>query len=281
MIDVPNRQPPDRQTSQNMMTIDVEDWYHCIDQEPAHWSQYEDRVIDPVRELLEIFAATNTTATFFVLGHVAEAFPDLVREIHDQGHEIATHGTFHRFVYRQSPAEFEDDVRRSIEFLTSITGSPIRGYRAPYFSITKKAPWALPVLEKLNIQYDSSIHPVLNHRYGIPDAPRLPYRTDEGLTEVPVTTYPLGFAKIPCGGGVYFRVYPYSLIRRMFSRLRRQKEPIVFYLHPWELDDGHPRIRMPMSLKVRHYWGLDKTADKLTRLCRDFSFTSVEEALQL
>ena len=263
----------------NMMTIDVEDWYHCIDQDPRRWFQYEARIAAPVRQLLEIFARTQTRATFFVLGQVAEGFADLVREIYDEGHEIATHGYEHRFIYRQSPEEFASDVRRSMDLLASIIGAPVRGYRAPYFSITRKSLWALPVLQQLGIQYDSSIHPVLNHRYGIAAAPRLPHRTEAGILEVPVTTYPVGPLNLPCGGGVYFRIQPYWLVRQFFERLQRRGEPIVFYLHPWELDHGQPQLQMPWSLRVRHYWGLEKTAGKLAQLCRDFPFASIQQAL--
>ena len=264
----------------NMMTIDVEDWYHCLDQDPRRWSRYEARIGAPVRQLLEIFARTQTRATFFVLGQVAEGFGELVREIHAAGHEVATHGYEHRFIYRQRPDEFAADVRRSIDLLAAITGVPVRSYRAPYFSITQKSLWALPVLQELGIQCDSSIHPVLNHRYGIARAPRLPHRTAAVVLEVPVTTYPIaGPINLPCGGGVYFRVQPYWLVRRLFARLQRRGEPLVFYLHPWELDYGQPRIQLPWSLRVRHYWGLEKTAGKLERLCRDFPFTSIQEAL--
>jgi polysaccharide deacetylase family protein (PEP-CTERM system associated) len=260
------------------MTIDVEDWYHCIDHDPANWSRYEDRIVDPVRRLLEIFDTTDTLATFFVLGHVADAFPNLIREIHDQGHEIATHGSEHRFVYGQTPEEFEADVSRSMSRLYEITGVRVRGYRAPFFSITRRSLWALPVLKKLRIEYDSSIFPVLNHRYGIPDAPRLPHQTENGLTEIPVSTFPIGRTNVPCGGGVYFRALPLSITMRCYERLARRNEPIVFYLHPWEIDADHPRIPMPATLRVRHYWGLAKTAAKLTRLCSEFPFTSVQHA---
>lgn len=261
----------------NVMTIDLEDWYHCLDENPANWQKYEDRVVFAVCQLLQILKNTGTRATFFVLGHIAESHPDLVLEIHRAGHEIASHGYDHRFVYQQSPAEFEADVRRSISLLASIIDQPICGYRAPYFSITKESLWALPILHKLGLVYDSSIFPVLNHRYGIPGAPRVPHKTNEGLIELPPSTYPLARMNVPCGGGAYFRFLPYGLVRKLFRRLNDRGEVIVFYLHPWELDAQQPRLPLPAALRFRHYWGLDKTAEKLSRLLRDFRFGSVKE----
>ena len=271
------------QTSlKNALTIDVEDWYHCLDQEPANWSRYQDRIVAPVRELLELFEAASTKATFFVLGHVAERHPELIREIHDAGHEIASHGCEHRFIYNQTPEAFEADVGRSVRLLREITGADtIAGYRAPYFSITSKSLWALPILRKLGFAYDSSVFPVVNHRYGIPGAPRLPHETSEGLIEVPPSTFPLGKMDLPCAGGVYFRVLPLRMLAGMFSRLNARGERVIFYLHPWEIDDGQPRIKLPPFLRVRHYWGLRRCTGKLRRLLSEFRFAPVREVLGL
>jgi polysaccharide deacetylase family protein (PEP-CTERM system associated) len=263
------------------MSIDLEDWYHCLQPDPARWGDYEDRVERPVRQLLEIFADTGTRVTFFVLGHVAERHSELIQEIHEQGHEIASHGYSHDFVYRQSAEEFVDDLRKSLRILNSIVSEPVLGYRAPYFSITKDSLWALDALSRLGLAYDSSIFPVWNHRYGIPEAPRLPHRTLGGIMEVPLSCYPLGNFNVPCAGGVYFRILRYELIQGMFRRLVDRGEPIVFYLHPWEIDPDQPRIDLPMGLRLRHYWDLDGTAEKLRRLLRDFSFGSMKELLQL
>ncbi|HYJ78475.1 MAG TPA: polysaccharide deacetylase family protein, partial [Longimicrobiaceae bacterium] len=165
----------------NILTIDVEDWYHPLDEDPANWARYEDRIVLATRRVLQVLADNDTHATFFVLGHVADRHHELVREIHRAGHEVGCHGYEHRFVYRQTPAEFESDVGRAARLLSSITGEPVVSYRAPYFSITKKSLWALPILRDLGFKYDSSVFPVHNHRYGIPDAPRLPFTTDEGI----------------------------------------------------------------------------------------------------
>ena len=265
----------------NSLSCDVEDWYHPLDPEPSRWDRYEDRIIGSTQRILEILDAAKTRATFFVLGYVAMRHPKLVVEIDAAGHEVASHGMFHRFVYQQTPDEFESDVAQSLDLLQSITGKSVVGYRAPYFSITKESLWALPILKKLGIRYDSSVFPVFNHRYGIPGACRTTHTTEAGLIEVPLATYPIGRLNIPCGGGVYFRVIPYRLIRRWFRRLGERGEQVVFYLHPWECDPGHPVLPVTWSLRVRHYWALDKTATKLARLVREFEFAPIRETLGL
>lgn len=278
---VPEPSPQSTTPGPHAMSIDVEDWYHPLDQEPANWGRYEHRIVASTRAVLDIFARTGTRATFFVLGHVAEREPRLVEEIRAAGHEIASHGTEHRFIYKQTPDQFEADVRRSVDTLRAITGESVAGYRAPYFSITKDSLWALPILKRLGFIYDSSVHPVHNHRYGIPDAPRLPHPVDAGLTEVPISTFPLPRINLPFAGGVYFRAFPWPMIRRLCRTLAARGERIVFYLHPWEIDADHPRIPLPASLRLRHYLSLDKTAPKLERLCREFRFTTIREALAL
>jgi polysaccharide deacetylase family protein (PEP-CTERM system associated) len=263
----------------NILTIDLEDWYHCLDEDPANWCLYEDRVVLAARRVLKILSANDTRATFFVLGHVAERHPELIREIQRAGHEVGCHGYEHKFAYRQTPAEFESDVGRAARLLSSITGEPVLSYRAPYFSITRKSLWALPVLRDLGFKYDSSVFPVHNHRYGIPGAPRLPFTTDEGIVEVPVSTFPLARVHLPFAGGVYFRFFSYGFVRGMCRRLNARGESVVFYLHPWEVDEEQPRIRLPPALKLRHYWGLAHTAGKLDRLLKEFRFGPVREVL--
>jgi len=256
----------------NRLSFDVEDWYHSLDPEPDNWRRYESRVEGSTRLILDLLEAARVRATFFVLGDVARLHPALVREIHARGHEVASHGMEHRFVYRQTPAEFRADVGASLDLLGSLTGAAVRGYRAPYFSITQASLWALPILSELGVRYDSSIFPVINHRYGIPGAPRTPHRVDGGLLEVPVATLRIGRVNVPCGGGVYFRILPYPLLRAALRALNRRGEEFVFYLHPWECDPGQPRISAPAALRVRHYWGLARTAEKLRRLLDDFPF---------
>ncbi len=263
----------------NALTIDVEDWYHCLEPDPAQWHRFEDRITGAVRRTLDVLEPSGTKATFFVLGHVADRHPELVAELHALGHEIASHGQEHRFVYQQTPAEFESDVSRNVSTLSAIIGAPVRGYRAPCFSITRQSLWALPILKKLGMAYDSSIFPVVNHRYGIPDAPRFAYDALEGLREWPVSTFRLAGINLPFAGGAYFRLLPYALVRGMFKRLNDRGEPVMFYLHPWELDPGHPRIPLPVALRFRHYHGLAKTAGRLGRLIDEFPFSTVRAIL--
>jgi polysaccharide deacetylase family protein (PEP-CTERM system associated) len=261
------------------MSIDVEDWYHSLDPDPANWPAYDHRILASTRKMLDILARTGTRATFFILGPVAEREPGLVAEIHRAGHEIGSHGSEHRMVYGQSPAEFEADVRRSVAALEAATGVAPRGYRAPCFSITKRSLWALDILKGLGFTYDSSIHPVHNPRYGIARAPRLPHLAAPGLIEVPISTFPLGSLNLPCAGGVYFRALPWFLLKRMFRRLEARGERIIFYFHPWELDPGQPRIAAPWPLRMRHYHALGRSAAKFERLCRTFRFGTISEAV--
>ncbi len=263
----------------HVLTFDVEDWYHPLDPEPAHWPGYEDRVSTSTRRLLEILDEAATRATFFILGDVAERHPELVVEIHEAGHEVASHGHHHRFVYRQTPAAFEADVRRSLEHLSGLVPQPILGYRAPCFSITEASRWALPVLRRLGLRYDASIFPAYNHRYGVPGAPRTIHPLPEGLVEMPPATYRRLGVNVPCGGGAYFRLLPYGLTRRMLRRIEDAGEAIVFYLHPWEVDPEQPRLGAPAPLRLRHYAALDRTADRLRALLREFRFGPARDVL--
>jgi polysaccharide deacetylase family protein (PEP-CTERM system associated) len=261
----------------NALTIDIEDWYHCVDRDPANWHRYEDRVDIAMRQTLDVLDQMNVKATFFVLGHVAEHHSDIIAELDEAGHEIGSHGQEHRFVYRQTPDEFRTDVAASKRLLDSIVSGSVRGYRAPYFSITRQSQWALPILRELGFDYDSSVFPAWNHRYGISDAPRLPYDHASGVREWPISVCPIGRMRVPFAGGFYFRFWPYRLISKMIERANNRAEPVMFYLHPWELDPSQPRITMPIGLRWRHYLALDKTADKLRMLLRDFSFKPIRD----
>ncbi len=261
----------------NILTIDVEEWHHGLDVDPACTQQFAPRVPDQVHHLLKLLNAAQTRATFFVLGSVAAVYPDLVHTIECAGHEIASHGYDHTFVYNLTVDDFEADVVRSLAALQPLIDQPVRGYRAPYFSITKMSCWALPILRKLGFEYDSSVFPVINHRYGIPGAPRGPHSIIDGLLEFPPATYRLGGVNVPCGGGAYFRIWPYALTRWFFRRLNASGQPVIFYLHPWELDPGQPDIQSDLtgSVKFTHYWNLASTETRLIRLLRDFRFGPV------
>jgi polysaccharide deacetylase family protein (PEP-CTERM system associated) len=246
----------------NILTIDVEDWYHGL-VPIREWRSCEDRIVDSTRRILDIVDEAGARATFFVLGDVADTHPELVQEIAQRGHEVATHGYHHQLVYRQSRDEFERDVARSLASLRAAVSQPVVAYRAPFFSIVRESRWALDVLAALGLRFDSSVFPVHNYRYGIPDARREPYREPNGIVEVPPSTLRLGGMNVPVGGGVYFRMLPFSFLRRAYRAVNREGLPVVFYLHPWEIDPGHPRIRLSPGLRWRHYYGLDQTASRL------------------
>jgi polysaccharide deacetylase family protein (PEP-CTERM system associated) len=273
-----------------VFSVDVEDWYQGLEIDIDHWAAFQPRIRQGLNVLLELLDGVGARATFFVLGYQAERTPDLVRDLAARGHEIGSHGWSHRFVYRQRPDEFRHELRRSIDLLRQLSGQRVVGYRAPYFSITGEALWALDVLVEEGILYDSSIFPTLNYRYGIAGASRHPgwIRTASGarLFEVPLSTVRLPHARsrgglnVPLGGGGYFRLYPYSLTQALTRHLHRQEaQGLIFYVHPWEYDPGHPRVPMPRLVpRITHYLNLASTASKTERLLRDFSFTTMSEA---
>jgi polysaccharide deacetylase family protein (PEP-CTERM system associated) len=266
----------------NALTIDFEDWYQGLEIPHTEWSGYEDRVVPAGRRVLKLLAENGTRATFFVLGYVAEQHPEIVREIAEAGHEIGTHGYSHTLIYQQTPELFRREMDRTIKLLQDLAGQPVLGHRAPFFSITRESLWALEVLGELGIRYDSSIFPVLNYRYGIEDAPRWPYAVTAGereIIEFPISTLQLFGRNVPIAGGAYFRIYPYAFTRRAFKSVNGKGYPVVFYVHPWELDPDHPRIPLPRRISLTHYFNLGKTERRLRRLLADFSFAPMKEVL--
>lgn len=269
----------------NALTIDFEDWYQGLEIPYSEWEKYEDRIETVGRKLLRILDEEKTKATFFMLGFVAEKHPGLVREIEAAGHEIGTHGFSHSLIYTQTPEVFRAEMRRAIGFLEDLTGEKVIGHRAPFFSITKESLWALDILGELGIRYDSSIFPVLNYRYGIADAPRFPYqikRENYEFTEFPVSTLKLPGVTLPISGGAYFRIYPYQMTKQALKAVNRKGKPITFYLHPWELDPDHPRIKVPRRIAgLTHYFNLGATERRFRKLLRDFRFAPMKEVLNI
>jgi polysaccharide deacetylase family protein (PEP-CTERM system associated) len=260
----------------NVLTIDVEDWYHGL-VPVSGWRSCEDRIVASTRRILDIVDEAGARATFFVLGDVADLHPELVQEIARRGHEVATHGYHHRLVYRQTREDFQADVARSLASLRAAVDRPVVSYRAPFFSIVRESRWALDVLPALGLRFDSSVFPVHNHRYGIPGARRDPYREKSGIVEVPPSTLRIGRTNVPVAGGVYFRVLPPAFLRHAYREVNREGLPVVFYLHPWEVDPGHPRIRLPPALRWRHYHGLEHTASRLREVLSMMKFGPVCE----
>jgi polysaccharide deacetylase family protein (PEP-CTERM system associated) len=269
----------------NALTIDFEDWYQGLEIPYTDWAGFEDRIVPVGHRLLELLADAGVHATFFILGYIAERHPDMIRAIAAAGHEVGTHGYSHALIYTQTPAVFRAELSRAIRVLEELTGQQIVSHRAPFFSITKDSLWALDILGELGIRYDSSIFPVVNYRYGIADAPRWPYQISAGahtLTEFPISTWQVMGKNVPIAGGAYFRIYPYAFTRRGLGAINRQGRPFVFYLHPWELDPDHPRIRVPRRVAgLTHYFNLGATERRLRRLLRDFKFAPMQEVLDV
>jgi len=264
----------------NALTIDVEDYFHVSVFDgtlPRHeWPRLDSRVCRNTERLLQILESANVRATFFVLGWVAERHPDLVSRIAQSGHEIASHGYGHRLVYDQTPSAFREDVRRSKALLEESSGRPVLGFRAPSYSVTPRSLWALDVLIEEGYHYDASIFPIRHDRYGIPLSPRHPYVLDRpsgSLVEAPASTVPWGPLNLPIAGGGYFRILPYQWTRWGIARVNRSEgKPVVFYLHPWEIDPDQPRLPAGWLGRFRHYRNLHATEGRLRRLLSDFSF---------
>lgn len=267
----------------NVFSIDLEDWF-CVknlDQiiPRDQWETCESRVEASTIQLLDLLDRHKTQATFFVLGWVAERHCDLVREVSRRGHEIATHGYSHRLLTAMTPEEFRADLDRSLEVLAGCVSAPVLGFRAPSFSVTRKTWWALEILKSRGLRYDSSIFPVGFHPdYGIPDSRLDAHEVLNGLWEVPMSCTEMLGRKVPCSGGGYFRLFPYSVTRHLMRLCNEQGRPVMFYLHPWEIDPDQPRVAdMPAGKRFRHYTNLHRTMERLERLLEDFQFTTARE----
>lgn len=267
----------------NAMTVDVEDFFHVSAFEsvisPSQWKDYQPRVDTNTRRLLDLFAKKEVKSTFFVLGWVAERYPDLIKEIHSQGHEVASHGYAHKRVILLSRDEFLQDIKRSKNHLEDLLGEQIIGYRAPSFSIGYSNEWAFEVLAELGFKYSSSTYPVKHDLYGTPDWPRFAYNRPENIIEIPIPTLRLMGKQIPIGGGGYFRLYPYKVTQKLVSKyLRQEKQPYSFYFHPWEIDADQPRLKnAPLKSRFRHYVNLHRTEAKLIRLLDDFNWSTMRD----
>ncbi|MEM5498086.1 XrtA system polysaccharide deacetylase [Paraglaciecola mesophila] len=271
----------------NAMTVDVEDFFHVSAFEsvitPDQWKDYQPRVDKNTRTLLEMFAKHNVKSTFFVLGWVAERYPELIKEIHAQGHEIASHGYAHRRATEQTREQFTADVTRSKNHLEDLLGEALTGYRAPSFSIGYNNEWAFEVLAELGFKYSSSTYPVKHDLYGTPDWPRFAYTRKEGIIEIPIPTHKVMGRQTPIGGGGYFRLYPYTLTKSLITGyLKKEKQPYSFYFHPWEIDADQPRMtNAPLKSRFRHYVNLNKTQGKLERLLNDFSWDTMKSVYNI
>ncbi|HEY0424861.1 MAG TPA: XrtA system polysaccharide deacetylase [Rhodopila sp.] len=267
----------------NAMTVDVEDYFqvqafaHCIRRQD--WGRFPRRVDFNTNRVLDQFGAAGVKATFFTLGWVAERFPALIRRIVEDGHELASHGWDHTRVDSQHSEAFREDIRRTRALLEDTGGVRVTGYRAATFSMGAQTMWAYPILRQEGYLYSSSINPIAHDLYGMPDAPRVPFRPQaDGVMEIPMTTVRLAGRNWPCSGGGYFRLLPTALYR---SGLRwvnqREGQPGIFYFHPWEVDPGQPRIsNAGWKSRLRHYTNLSRMARDVDKLLRDFAWDRMD-----
>jgi polysaccharide deacetylase family protein (PEP-CTERM system associated) len=267
----------------NAFTVDVEDYFQVSALAPhfprTQWENVPCRVERNVDVILSLLDETEARATFFTLGWIAERFPEMIRRIVDAGHEVASHGYGHERASAQTRESFLADIRLARMVLEDVAGQAVVGYRAPSFSIGKSNPWAHDCIAEAGYAYSSSVYPIKHDHYGMPDAPRFPYRLDCGLVEVPVSTVRLMGRNWPAGGGGFFRLLPYAVSRWQIERVNREDgRPAIFYFHPWEVDPEQPRVlEASAKTRFRHYVNLERTEGRLRRLLRDFSWGRADE----
>jgi polysaccharide deacetylase family protein (PEP-CTERM system associated) len=272
----------------NALTIDVEDYFQVHAFAGAvqrqQWETLPGRVEANTGTFLDLLAEGGAHATFFVLGWVAERHPGLIRRIVEDGHELASHGWEHTHVHRQTPEQFRADIRRTKALLEDLGGAPVTGYRAASFSIDESTPWAHEILAEEGHRYSSSIYPIRHDHYGTADAPRFPYRPrgTAGVVEVPITTVRLFGRNFPCGGGGYFRLLPYPASRWLMRRVNgSDRQPCIFYCHPWEFDPRQPRVaNVGLKSRFRHYVNIGRMADRLRMLLDEFAWDRMDRVFQ-
>ncbi|WP_036501434.1 XrtA system polysaccharide deacetylase [Nitrosococcus oceani] len=268
----------------NAMTVDVEDYFQVSAFENiiarGSWDKLPCRVEQNTDRILQLFADREISATFFMLGWVAERYPTLIQRIVEAGHELASHGFSHIRVTQQNRDDFREDVSRTRKLLEDLSGTAVRGYRAASYSIGRSNLWAHEVLAETGYLYSSSIYPIHHDLYGMPEAPRFAFYPPAvpSLLEIPVSTVELSGHKFPCGGGGYFRLFPYGLFRWAVRRVNQlDGQPCIFYFHPWEIDPEQPRQRgISMKTRVRHYLNLQRMEQRLLWLIGDFRWDRMD-----
>ena len=267
----------------NVMSVDVEDYFQVSAFEryvpKRDWDDIPCRVEANVDRILALFEEKGVKATFFTLGWIAQRYPQMTRRIVEQGHELASHGWEHIRVTTQGPEEFRQDINRTRSVLEDISGQPIRGYRAASYSIGRSNLWALDILADEGYRYSSSIVPVRHDLYGMPEAPRFSFAAADGrLLEIPVTTVPIGGRNVNCGGGGWFRLFPYGFTRWALNQVNRKEgQAAIFYFHPWEIDPEQPRLKgLDAKTRLRHYLNLGKMQARLRRLMDDFHWDRMD-----
>ncbi len=275
--------PSPKRARANAMTVDVEDYFQVqafakrISR--SDWDRFPLRVQHSTNRILDVFARAGVKATFFTLGWVAERFPELIRRIVAEGHELASHGWDHTRVFTQVPETFRADIRRTRAVLQDLGGVDVTGFRAATFSINASTMWAYPILREEGYRYSSSVNPIRHDLYGLPNAPRTPFLPHpDGVIEIPMTTVRLFRRNWPCSGGGYFRLLPEALYRAGLGRVNREGMPGIFYFHPWEIDPGQPRVpNIGLKSHLRHYTNLSRMEAGLHALLRDFPWERMDQ----
>lgn len=273
----------------NAMSIDVEDYFQVSAFapyiSPANWDSQPCRVERNMARVFALLDERNVKATFFVLGWIAERYPQIVRDIVCNGHELASHGCNHLRASEQSREAFFADISRSKSLLEEIGGQEVIGYRAPSFSIGKNNLWALDSLHEAGYRYSSSIYPIRHDHYGMPDAPRFKFqpRGPDGIVELPITTVRLLGRNLPSSGGGYFRLLPYAASHWLMQHVNRiDRQPCIFYCHPWEFDPEQPRQpHLNLKTRFRHYVNLSRTEPRLRALLRDFQWGRMDQVFNI
>ena len=276
---------PPRPGTPHLFSVDVEDYFQVVAFEGlvdrADWDRHPSRVEANTDRLLALLAERNVRGTFFTLGWVARKHPALVARIAAAGHEVASHGEWHRRVTTLTPDEFREELRASKAELESAGGRPVLGFRAPSFSIIPGVEWAFDVLLEEGYRYDSSLFPIRRPDYGYPSAPAVPFlieRPGGTLLEIPMATTGVLGLRIPAAGGGYLRQFPLALFRRAFREAQAAGYPAAFYIHPWEYDPGQPRLPCGRVTAFRHYRNLDQTWPRMATLLQEFRFGSIQDA---
>jgi polysaccharide deacetylase family protein (PEP-CTERM system associated) len=270
-----NPSKPERTDVIDGLSVDLEDYFHveafASNIPRSTWSSFPSRVRNSTNRVLELLHRHRCRATFFVLGWIAQREPALVREVAQAGHEIACHSHLHRQIFRLTPKQFREDLRRSRQMIEDVSGRKVVGFRAPTFSVTRRSLWALETLAEEGFEYDSSIFPIRHDLYGIPEACRWIHQqklpSGRRIWELPPSTVRVGKMNVPFGGGGYLRLAPMAFTRWAIKKThRRERQPFMIYFHPWELDPEQPRLQGSWKSRLRHYRGLNKTESRLEEL---------------
>lgn len=265
----------------NAFTVDLEDWYQGIEMPYDSWSKYEKRVEVGMNTLLKLLSDHDTKATFFTLGWIAEKYPNMIKQLSEEGHELASHGYSHTKVYNLKPEVFREEIKRTKSVIENLTGNAVVAYRAPFFSVTVDSLWALSILREEGHTIDCSISPVKTWRYGITSSPDHIYNiSDVDLIEFPVSTFNFINKKLALGGA-YFRLFPYPVSHYNYKKKNKAEEYSMFYIHPWEYDPEHPyEQKMERKARFTHYHNLQKTYGNTKKLLNNFEFTTVSETIK-